>query len=81
MQKKKHIKQKQKELQMKKLIESHFLPHIENSFVNKAHFYAYMINKLYQTVLKRRQPDDRDSFVNKRVELVGNLFKELDRIS
>jgi DNA-directed RNA polymerase II subunit RPB2 len=77
---KKHIKQKQKELQMKKLIESHFLPHIENSFVNKAHFYAYMINKLYQTVLKRRQPDDRDSFVNKRVELVGNLFEELYRI-
>lgn len=77
---KKHIKQKQKELQMKKLIESHFLPHIDNSFINKAYFYAYMINKLYQTVLKRRQPDDRDSFANKRVELVGNLFEELYRI-
>jgi DNA-directed RNA polymerase II subunit RPB2 len=43
----------------------------------KAYFLGYMINKLLNCILGRTKPDDRDSFVNKRIDLPGDLIFEL----
>lgn len=75
----KNIKQKQKEMHLMKLLDNNFLPHITKGRIYKAYYLGYMINKLYKTVLERRTTDDRDSFENKRVDLVGSLMEELFR--
>jgi len=75
----KDTKNQQKEMHLMSLLDNNFLPHITKGRIYKAYFLGFMINKLLQTVLKRRPPDDRDSFVNKRIDLVGNLMEELFR--
>jgi len=75
----KEIRQKQKKLHLEHLIDNNFLPHITGGRTYKAYFIGYMINKLLKCVLKRNEPDDRDSYLNKRVDLVGNLMDDLFR--
>ena len=36
-----------------------------------------MIHKLLNCYLKRTEPDDRDSFVNKRIDMPGDLIFDL----
>jgi DNA-directed RNA polymerase beta subunit len=69
-------KQKQKELYVKHLLEYNFLPHVEGGLFNKAVFLGYMINKLIRCFMKRIPIDDRDSYVNKRIDLPGTLMEE-----
>lgn len=71
------IKQKQKVMHLEYLLNNNFLPHIDGALINKAYFLGYMINKLLKCFLKRNPPDDRDSYVNKRVDLPGSLIEEL----
>ena len=47
--------------------------------IKKAYYLGYMVNKLLQVVLGRAKLDDRDSYVNKRVDLPGDLMLELFR--
>ena len=47
--------------------------------VQKLYFMGYMINKLLQTSFGWRKPDDRDSYVNKRIDLAGVLINNLFR--
>ena len=75
----KGIKQQQREMHLMNLLDNNFLPHISKGRLHKAYFLGFMINKLLQTCLGRRPPDDRDSFINKRIDLVGNLIEELFR--
>lgn len=77
----KNIKQQQKRMHLIYLLENMFLPHIEGGLINKAYYLGYMINKLFQCYLKRRKLDGRDSFINKRINLVGNHMEELFRIN
>lgn len=54
----------------------------ENELFNKkAFFIAYMAKKLINTILGRRDLDDRDSFGNKRLDLASNLLGSLFRIA
>jgi len=71
----------EKKEHLKMLFENSFLPHIDNKKYNdvlrvKAYYLCYMINKLLKCFLGRTDPDDRDSFVNKRVDLAGDLIFE-----
>jgi len=62
------------------ILKNDFLPHMGNdeySLIKKAYFLGYMVNRLLSCYLGRIQPDDRDSYVNKRVELPGPLFEPL----
>jgi len=66
------------------LLNNAFLPHIvpthyDNPLRVKAYFLGYMVNKLLNTYLGRpAYPiDDRDSFINKRIDLPGDLLFEL----
>lgn len=55
-------------------------PHIGESPIKKAYFLGYMVNKLFKTHLGLIPYDDRDSFLNKRVETSGELMGQIFRI-
>ena len=75
----KNVKANQKRTHILNLLQNNFLPHIEGSLVNKAYYLGYMVNKLLKASLGRTQLDDRDSYLNKRVDLPGDLLMELFR--
>ena len=76
------VQYKQKRAFLFKLLDDTFLPHItsnENKRGNmreKLLYLGYMINKLINIFIGVLEPDDRDSFINKRVKLVGDLLFE-----
>jgi len=54
-----------------------FLPHIgtdQYSLITKGRFIGYMAHKLLLCYLKRNDPDNRDSYVNKRISLPGEIL-------
>lgn len=73
----KDIKYQQKKMHVQYLLSNSFLPHIEGDKIYKAYYLGYMINRLMNVVLGRVPVDDRDSFVNKRIDLPGDLICEL----
>jgi len=75
----KKVRQEQKRLHLEFLLENNFLPHITGGRNAKVYFLGYMINRLLNCALGRVPIDDRDSYLNKRVDLVGNLLDKLFR--
>lgn len=75
----KDTKVHQKKIHLKSLLHTSFIPHIEGSLMEKAFYLGYMINKLLKVYLGRAIVDDRDSYINKRVDLPGDLLFELFR--
>lgn len=73
----KDIKIQEKKMHLLSLLKENVLPHVEGDLIKKAYYIGYMIHKLLQCYLLRVPPDDRDSFVNKRVDLPGPLLFEL----
>ena len=64
------------------LMQKELLPHIsqtEGSETRKAFFLGYMVHKLLQCALGRRETDDRDHFGKKRLDLAGPLLAKLFR--
>lgn len=53
-------------------------PHCK-TMSQKLYLIGYMANKLIQTSFGWKPPDDRDSYINKRVELTGTLLNNLFR--
>ena len=45
----------------------------------KIYYLGYMANKLLRTSFGWRKPDDRDSYINKRIDLTGTLLNNLFR--
>lgn len=56
-------------------------PHlgITSTVLDKVRFLVFMLNKLLQTFIENRAPDDRDHMNNKRFETAGYLVSELFR--
>jgi hypothetical protein len=75
----KNIKQQQKRLHLKSLLETGFIPHVKSDMMQKGVYLCYMINRLLKCIKNRIPKDDRDSYVNKRIDLPGNLIDELFR--
>lgn len=72
----------EKKEHLEALLRNAFLPHINSDNYDdplkvKAYFLGYMINKLLSCYLGRIEPDDRDSFINKRIDMPGDLIFEL----
>lgn len=66
----------------RELLQKEVLPHIaqsEGSETRKAFFLGYMVHKMLQVALGRREPDDRDHFGKKRLDLAGPLLAGLFR--
>jgi DNA-directed RNA polymerase II subunit RPB2 len=76
---------KEKRIQYaQQILQKEFLPHVgvkESDTTKKAFFFGYMVNKLLQTILGRRDFDDRDHYGNKRMDLSGPLLHGLFRQS
>jgi DNA-directed RNA polymerase II subunit RPB2 len=67
----------------KDILQREFLPHIGTTGLvdtKKAFFLGYIVNKLIQVALERRDLDDRDHFGKKRLDLAGPLLGNLFRI-
>lgn len=60
------------------VLNNDLFPHCK-SLSQKLYLLGYMANKLIQTSLGWRPPDDRDSYLNKRIELTGTLLNNLFR--
>ncbi|KAL2222331.1 DNA-directed RNA polymerase II 138 kDa polypeptide [Thermoascus aurantiacus ATCC 26904] len=66
----------------REIMQKEFLPHIsqsEGSETRKAFFLGYMVHRLLQCALGRRDVDDRDHFGKKRLDLAGPLLATLFR--
>ena len=74
------IREQQKRMHVVKILENDLLPHMGKNLINKAIYIGYMCNKMLNVVLKRTEIDDRDSYLNKRIDhvgvLLGILFKQ-----
>ena len=77
------VMMQQKKLHLMSLLTNNLLPHLEGGMQKKAYYLGYMINRLLRVYLKRLNVDDRDSYVNKRIDLPGDLmfdlFKQQDK--
>ena len=60
------------------ILNNDLFPHCHNS-TQKVYFLGYMANKLLQANFEMIKQDDRDSFVNKRIDLTGTLLNNLFR--
>ena len=74
------IKLQQKKKHLEELLKNVLLPHMDSSTLEKAYYIGYMINKLLNVQLGRATIDDRDSYVNKRVDTPGDLFFEIFKL-
>lgn len=67
----------------KDILQKELLPNItqETGFeLRKAFFLGYMVNRLLLCALERKEPDDRDHFGRKRLDLAGPLLASLFRL-
>ncbi|ABA27338.1 RBP2 DNA-directed RNA polymerase II second largest subunit (nucleomorph) [Bigelowiella natans] len=64
----------------REIIDKKLLPHMGtsiNSRFRKGLFICYMAHRLINTLNEIEQPDDKDSYKNKRVDISGHLFSSL----
>ena len=66
---------------IKSILNNDLLPHLNNTGLStKIYFLGFMIRKLLLTSIGQLPYDDRDSYINKRVDtpgiLIGNLFRQ-----
>lgn len=65
---------------IRSVLEKEFLPHVGKDFAKKALYLGYMVNKLIRCYLGLTEFDDRDSYINKKVDtpgvLMANLFRQ-----
>ena len=60
------------------ILQNDFFPHCRTP-KQKIYLLGMMANRLIRTALKWDAPDDRDSYLNKRIELTGSLLNNLFR--
>lgn len=66
----------------KEILQKEMLPHVsvdDGCETKKAYFLGYMVHRLLLAALGRREPDDRDHYGNKRLDLAGPLMSFLFR--
>lgn len=65
------------------VLQKNFLPHMgeeANGETKKSYFLGYMVHRLLECSLGRREEDDRDHYKNKRLDMSGPLLALLFRI-
>ena len=61
------------------ILKNDFLPHVGSNFNSKALYLGYMVNKLIKCSIGILPLDDRDSYINKRIDTPGILMSNLFR--
>jgi DNA-directed RNA polymerase II subunit RPB2 len=67
----------------RQILQKETLPHVGTSEfceTKKAYYLGYMVNRLLQVAIGRKEEDDRDHFANKRLDLGGPLLAGLFRM-
>lgn len=64
---------------LRKLLATECLPHVGEDFHKKAMFLAFMTNKLVACTVGLQPFDDRDSYINKKVDCSGHLLTALTK--
>ena len=64
---------------LKSILKDDFLPHVGDDFSYKALYLGYMVNKLIKCSINQIPLDDRDSYINKRIDTPGILMSNLFR--
>ena len=64
---------------VKDILTKEFLPHVGNSFKKKYLYLGTMVKKLLSAFIGKIEYDDRDSYVNKRIDTAGILLSSLFR--
>lgn len=77
----KNIKLEQKRRQLKRILQEQLFLHLPQNTIVKGYYLGYMLKQLLLTQLSRRGLDDRDSLVNKRIDLIDSLLELLFRQS
>jgi len=67
-----------KEEVLRDIFQNDFFPHCKSK-MQKLYLLGYMASRLISTALGWYSPDDRDSYLNKRIELTGTLLNNLFR--
>ena len=62
------------------ILKTDLLPHVGDNFKKKALFISLMINKLFLVNDRKINYDDRDSYINKRIDTPGVLLTNLFRL-
>ena len=62
------------------ILKNDLLPHVGESFKKKAMFISEMISKLFKVRDEKIPYDDRDSYINKRIDTPGVLLTNLFRL-
>jgi len=73
------VDKKQRNEFAQRLITDEILTQLGVDNKKKLFFIGYMIQQLLMTAANMRSPDDRDSFILKRVDTAGKLFEDLFR--
>ena len=73
------LKEHEQENYAKQVVENEIFPHlgVTSSIKEKAYFLGFIVNKLISTHVNLRKDDDRDDYINKRVESAGILCYDL----
>ena len=71
-------KQMSKNEYTKELFQTDLLPHCKSTD-QKLYLLGFIAKRLIRTALKITPPDDRDSYLNKRIDLTGSLLNNLFR--
>jgi DNA-directed RNA polymerase II subunit RPB2 len=64
---------------VRQVLAKEVLPHVGSDLKKKALYVGYMVNKLVQCFLGIKEFDDRDSYINKRVDTPGVLLASIFR--
>ena len=73
-----YIQSDEKKLKyMKECILKEYLHQLKDDLLKKIYYTGYLVNRLIKTYLGVLNVDDRDSYLNKRVETTGNLLGNL----
>jgi DNA-directed RNA polymerase II subunit RPB2 len=64
---------------IKNILKNDFLPHVSQCYKKKAIYLGYMIRKLILCSLNIIKLDDRDSYINKRIDTPGIMMSNLFR--
>lgn len=65
---------------VRNVISRDILPHVGKDYIPKAIYLAYMVRKLLRCMCGIDESDDRDSYVNKRVDTPGVMLSSLFRV-
>ena len=69
----------QQKIHLEKVLKKDLLPHLGDELLEKAYYIGYMVNRMLQCYLGRTSPDNRDDYINKRIDTPGVLLHQLFR--